>query len=69
MGEEEEEDHDFKRVLMENKIMPSKKTLVIVCVLGIVALFILIMVNIRDTKGVLHQRHSLVLDEQASPAE
>jgi hypothetical protein len=53
MGEQEDEEQDFKRVLQENKLMPAKKRLVIVCLLGIVALFILVMVNIRDTKGVL----------------
>jgi hypothetical protein len=69
MGEQEDEEQDFKRVLQENKLMPAKKRLVIVCLLGIVALFILVMVNIRDTKGVLQLDSELLLGPQAAPAE
>jgi hypothetical protein len=69
MGEQEDEEQDFKRVLQENKLMPAKKRLVIVCLLGIVALFILVMVNIRDTKGVLQLGSELLLGPQATPAE
>ena len=55
MGDQQEtEDQNFKRILSENKILPEKKTFVIVSLVVIITLFILTMINIRDTNNVYY---------------
>lgn len=60
--QQEVEDQQFKRILAENKILPEKKTFIIVSLAVIVILFILTMINIRDTKSVFYHKETMSLD-------
>ena len=72
MGDQQEvEDQNFKRILAENKILPEKKTFVIVSLAVIIVLFILTMINIRDTNNVFYfvKELSLSSSERAKKYE
>lgn len=58
---QEAEDQNFKKILAENKILPEKKTFVIISLVIITVLFILTMINIRDTKNVFYQTYDFSL--------
>lgn len=65
MGDQQEvEDQSFKKILAENKILPEKKTFVVISVAIIIVLFILTMINIRDTKGVYYLKKDITLTSQ-----
>lgn len=64
MGDQQEvEDQNFKKILAENKILPEKKTFIIISLAIIVVLFILTMINIRDTKSVYYFKKDISLDK------
>lgn len=70
MGDHQEiEDQNFKKILAENKILPEKKTFVIISLAIIVVLFILTMINIRDTNSVYYATHFISLNKENRTSE
>lgn len=70
MGDHQEiEDQNFKKILADNKILPEKKTFVIISLAIIIVLFILTMINIRDTKSVFYANYYLSLSSDNRTVE
>lgn len=51
---QEIEEQKFKKILSDNKILPNKKHFVVVSLIIIIIMFILCLINIRDTKNVFY---------------